>query len=736
VITQERLTLALKQLGPQDGFSFEKFANAFLTADFPALRPVAGMHDGARDAFIYNDLDLPDSFIQHSVTKDWKTKIKATIKALRKEGHNVRELVYCSPQDIQREADELKRDLRRDGVSLDVRDKTYFLANANNSQGQELASELLARQFVDPLISPMALARGADSSVLNSEEERVAATYLTCAMYDRNPDKSLTRFTYESLVQYALRDATPEALMPKQKLITFIRSLTPSTEATRCAELVEQALSRLIKRGVVKHHVKSDEFTLGFEQRKEMKERLVKLLNDTSTVTKEIEGRVTTVARELGIDFSFRAEDVAHDCILLLDQMLLGQSEQAVQALATEKSFFFRREDATEMSLKLLAKPAHGFLSIPALDSDQFLDLIPAVLEDVVARPSEHLAEKLRNSANAYCLLFTLREAPDVQMVLQKVFRSARLLVDTSVLVPCLAETLLPKEEQRMSNLLRAATQSGIQILITDDVLNELETHLERIRYVFARHIAPLVDRVGRIAAADSTGAIVAAYLRHGEKAGIGSMDEFVNLFMGRENPSIDLTEYLQHEMGIKYAPLEEEFQSLNPATLAEVTELWKQTRKKKAEMEDDVFDRLIHHDVRALLVTEKLRRMSGSDATYGQQWWWLTRDRSAYRVDLRFRAEKGPSLCMSPEFFIRYLSMSPMAAKSGQTALLPISVELASLGLIPAEMRDEAVRLLETSKNWKEYQRRRKLRELINKAYSERGDGSAATDKEDMLTV
>src|SRR5882672_3542850 len=48
-IRQNRLQLALESLRPTDGFEFEKFANAFLAAEFPDLRPVAGIHDGGRD---------------------------------------------------------------------------------------------------------------------------------------------------------------------------------------------------------------------------------------------------------------------------------------------------------------------------------------------------------------------------------------------------------------------------------------------------------------------------------------------------------------------------------------------------------------------------------------------------------------------------------------------------------------------------------------------------------------
>jgi len=732
MINSERLALALEQLRSSDGTEFERFANAFLAPDLPGLRPVAGMHDGGRDAFIHSDSEMPDCFVQHSVTPDWQKKIQNTIKDLRKNGHQVRELIYCSPLDVQRHADDLKRQLRKDRVSLDIRDRAYFLANANRSPGTETAAEQLARRYVDPLISRKAIAEASRTAALTFDEERVAATFLACAVRDRNPEKGLTKFTYDSLVTYVLRDATPEALVPRSDVLAFVQRLTPSTEAARCKELVEQSLTRLVGRSVAKHHTKEDAFTLAAEVRREMRERLASFVAEAATVEREVCERVQIVATSIGIDFQFVPSDVGRDCVIILDQVLASQSRHAAHALVKEQAFFFKREDATEVAQRVLATKDHQLRSVPKLTQEQFLDLVPAILDDLVANPPDSVLHKFNNAGAAYCMLFALREAPDLQMALQKVFRTAQLLVDTSALVPCLAEVLLPKKEQRMSNLLRIASETGIRLVTTADVLNELETHLERVRYAYSKRVSGLVAKMGAQAVAFGSGSLIASYLTHGAAAGIGSIDEFINLFMGRENPKLDLIEFLKEQFGVSYEEMDAELADLSPQEVGEVTETWKGVRKKKAEMDDDVFDRLIHHDVRSLLLTRSLRADSVEEATYGHTWWWLTRDRSAFRVDNKIRLGKGASFCMSPEFFVRYLSMRPATAKSSNTTLLPVSVEMAGLGLVPHEVRDEAIRLFENSKGWPEYLRRRQLRDLVNKAYSEREEHGV--DKMDVL--
>src|SRR3990167_3433690 len=116
-IEQKRLAFAFDQLGPEDGGEFERFANAFLMKEMPDLRPIAGMHDGARDAFIYHLGTTETSFLQSSVTTYWKRKVRATIAALQKNGFTVREFIYCSPLAILVEADDLRAELRALGVS-------------------------------------------------------------------------------------------------------------------------------------------------------------------------------------------------------------------------------------------------------------------------------------------------------------------------------------------------------------------------------------------------------------------------------------------------------------------------------------------------------------------------------------------------------------------------------------------------------------------------------------------
>ena len=99
-ISAERSQFAFAQLATEHGGQFEQFVNAFLITEIPALRPVAGLHDGARDAFIYSLDGAETVFLQSSVTATWPAKIRRTIATLEHNGNTVTELIYCTNRSI------------------------------------------------------------------------------------------------------------------------------------------------------------------------------------------------------------------------------------------------------------------------------------------------------------------------------------------------------------------------------------------------------------------------------------------------------------------------------------------------------------------------------------------------------------------------------------------------------------------------------------------------------------
>jgi hypothetical protein len=74
----------------------------------------------------------------------------------------------------------------------------------------------------------------------------------------------------------------------------------------------------------------------------------------------------------------------------------------------------------------------------------------------------------------------------------------------------------------------------------------------------------------------------------------------------------------------------------------------------------------------------------------------------------------------MGPDFFSRYLSLAPKppGMPSGAQELLPAALEVAQLGLVSPDIREEAIRAYEAAKDLPEHLRHRKLRDLVNAAF------------------
>src|SRR5712691_2496715 len=651
-IKPERLRLALDQLDQHSGFDFERFSNSFLAAEMPGLRPVGGIHDAGRDAFIHSSDDSPGVFCQHSVTKDWKRKVSETLDTLRSNGFQPRELIYTTNRDIQREADDLRASLRKQGLSLDIRDRGWFEAVANTSPGRTASAEWLAQRYVDPLLSSRKVI-GHLSVALTDEEERVVTTYLQLELRDKDPGKGLTKSCVEALITYTLREATPETLVPRDAIRTNVARSMPGSTGERAYQLTDGSLARLVRQDVVKHHRKEDGFTLAFPFREKMAERLQAMLAEGTALLAECATRVEAIALKLGIDFAYESSSVAADALVLLNFTLCERGRLAALAAVGKGTFFARLRPLEDVASELLKRDVALFSSVTTLGVSRFLAIVPTVAEEFAQYPTERLLIRLRSVSDAYCLQFMLQQTPDVQGALRKLLAGTSLLVDTSVLIPCMAERLLPAEQRRLTNLLRGAAALGCQIVVGDDVLNEIDTHLERVRYGYRVRTEKLIVQLGVAGAGHFEAALISAFLE-GREAGRfnGSFDDFVELLKGKSTPLQDLVEYLREDLSVEFDEMRERKKAIDQSELATLFESWKAHKRRRPWVDEAAFEMLVLHDVRAFLLVELLRRERRASEAYGHRWWWLVRDGNAFHFDRTRRTAGGGRVCMSPTSF------------------------------------------------------------------------------------
>ena len=152
--------------------------------------------------------------------------------------------------------------------------------------------------------------------------------------------------------------------------------------------------------------------------------------------------------------------------------------------------------------------------------------------------------------------------------------------------------------------------------------------------------------------------------------------------------------------------------------------------KRRRGGIDSNAFDVLVEHDVRAYLLVQALRGKQRTDGRYGYTTWWLTLDHTGFRVQQAAKAKHitfatPVGSCMSPDFLLRYLSIRPrtQGEEDYLDSVLPLSVELAGAGLVPAELREAARIAMESVKDEPQYVQRRKLRDVLNKARTEPGE-------------
>jgi hypothetical protein len=722
-IDPDRVLLALTRIQSTDGFIFERFANEFLAAEFPTLRPVAGIHDQGRDAFIYQPDDDPETFVQSSVTQKWADKIRKTVTRLKESGHNVQQLIYCTNQDIVKDCGDLKKELRRDHkITLDVRDQSYFVAFANVKPGFVAAAEGLAQRYVDPLVSKLANPPIGPAGA-GSDEERIVTAYLRLALTDKDPEKALTKFSYETLVIYALRNATAEEPMPRDAVHAALSAVLSADTSQRRVTLTNGALERLTNRNIVKHHTKTDRFTLSHSERTALQRKIETNAEADARILVDVGDRIRRLVADLGIDYAFDRAALAMDVQLVCDRVLASQARSVSKALVHDVPYAPEANSISEHALALINEEPSRLKSAAELQATQIYELVVPIVDDLLRRPTQTIRKRLRATVDGYCLFFVLRETPDVQAALSRVMGDASIIVDTNIIIPCMAESLLPEADAQMTQLLRAAVATGMRLIVVDDVLEELDTHIMRLRYGSARNQYEGMS-TAKYGLQDEP-LLVTAFKLAASRQSLGSFDDFLNRFAGRNFPRNDLKEYVQHSLGLEYDALTTAYDAVHRRSeiVGDAFAAIKEMKRRRPWMDETAFERLVMHDTRSLLVVEELR--AGEAGAYaGARWWWLTLDRTAHRVD---EARKGAGrglCCMSPDFFARFLSIRP-TSREAATALttLPLSVAVAALDLVPKDLTEQALAALNASQHEPEYLRRRKLRDLLHDARSTRGE-------------
>ena len=217
-----------------------------------------------------------------------------------------------------------------------------------------------------------------------------------------------------------------------------VHQLLPDHEPTQIHALVDAALRRLAKH-TVKHWSKEDEFCLAHDEVQRFnKFRVAAALAEASLLT-SIHGIAKIQLEAKGIPASHEPELAR--CLWAATDAVLFERSQAF-AMAVQTGALAELAD-TDFKSTLISEIAKSSLpKIPKLD---WLAILQVGVRDVLISDDPAIQSYLRSLADSYTLLAFLKQTPDVQGAVEKMFSHGMLWLDATVICRCSPTRSLPQ---------------------------------------------------------------------------------------------------------------------------------------------------------------------------------------------------------------------------------------------------------------------------------------------------
>jgi len=652
--------------------------------------------------------------LQYSVTSDWPSKVRATAKRIAKTFPSATILVYATNQQIGAAADNLRKELRKDfKLTLDIHDRNWFLERLKSSPDREKIAEALAADIVDPLMASREVIES-KAPALNQFETKAAVLHLQLQWEDDTREKGLTKLCFEALVKSVLQGTTSEKRMSKASVRNAVAQILPDLAREVLDGQVNSALDRLDKRAV-RQFKQDDEVCLNHDETIRVRDGLIRKDRADAALNEEIQ-------RTLLEFFSapVPSQDLMALCIRvrrILDTFLLKKGEEFAAAVAHNRTIRTRDENLDV----LVTNDFASFEDLTGLGAEA-VTAVRSALHEVIQKSEPPIQQYLRQIADGYTLFGFLRAAPDVQKAVQGVFRHGQIWLDTSVILPVLAETLLEDHEQIVSRLLRTAVEAGMELRVTSGVVEEIERHINRCLTYYR---LPKVTWVGGVPF------LYAMYALSGrDPAAFGSWTEN---FCGSQRARDDVMDYLREEWQIGLEDLGDFVDSTEEKLRWEVARIWRQAHEARRatswlDVDDYVIDRLANHDVECFLGVLG-KRSTPVAGELGYAHWWLTFDRTVRDFEKKLYETLGSSApkapVMSPDFLADYLAVGPGRGNIGKNAegMLPVAIFDMLPEHVPAELLEIADDIRKEHGVANERLIRRKLRDALDEVKGRRGD-------------
>lgn len=703
-----RFRKALEGLDSRNWQLFEEVASKFMADEFSSLRSLADRSgDGGRDGVLLSPADYPTVAVQYSVSENTSVKIRATAARLNDAHPEITNLIYLTPRTVptavkDAEGVHLRKNHR---LHLDIRDASWFVDREERSQSTRTAADLAGRVIVDPLLANAGLLKNATQE-LSSEETRAALLFLTLQREDDDQNRGLTKLCFDALVRAVLRGTDNTNLLTRVQVHAAVRQLVPSHDESEVAEYTDRALTRL-ERGAVRHWPATDSFCLSYEERTRLVEAMVGLAELESHFDADVRQALEFVVTSMEAGYSAVEDTHVQRVRRVLEACLFEQGESFVAALAQGQPPLFIEGDLSTFVMDDAAK-------VP--DGTSLRNSIVPITEEAIRRlifeASEATIAFLHAAKEAYTLFAFLRESPNVQAAVSKVFSGGEVWLDTTVLLPLLAEHLVEPEHRSYRRLFEAARSAGVSLYATEGVVEEISSHFDRCRAAI-RHGSNFRGR---------SPFLLNAFVWSGGL--LPEFPRFETVFRGDRHPEADLAEYLKDELGVVVASLSKFAADIDDELRWATQEYWREAhsarRSGQDQIDPDMVERLARHDAESFLGVIKRRGGELIDNPLGYRTWWLTVDSSAIVASDRIAQRAGIGHIDTPVMGLAFLTYYLMAGdvrrqlSREQARHVPALLDTTFMDVMPKDLAAAADKVRVTMEGSNPRVMRRQIRDIL----------------------
>jgi hypothetical protein len=367
-------------------------------------------------------------------------------------------------------------------------------------------------------------------------------------------------------------------------------------------------------------------------------------------------------------------------------------------------------EDLRQTAVRVL-----GEQPLPKLKDVDWIATLELAASEILVSPAESIEQHLRALADAYTLFAFLRETPDVQAAVEKMFSHGEIWLDAAIILPLLAEQLGDEQTGRFTRMIEAAQEAGMDLFVSGSILEELERHMNR---------ALACARKGH-GWQGPVPFLLSRYLESGRS--VKQLPSWLDNFRGVERPIDDIADYLEEEFGIKRRDLDAAARAAPEKLRHALEAVWyaiheKRRGGRRENIDDNALTRLVSHDVESYSGIIQLRSQQKA-SPFGYSAWWLTLDQTAIGLEPELRTALGEepphSPVLSADFLVNYLAFGPVRRHLGKAteSSLPVVMQPSMVRYLTPEFLAEAEKVREGVQELPERVIRRHVRDYLDTA-------------------